>query len=85
MQGYPRQEAVRSKRYKYIRYFSKDNDRDQYLPNRSIEGEAPIYEELFDLQNDPNELTNLAPSLGHAEVLQTYRDRCQELLFELAQ
>ena len=85
MQGYPRQEAVRSKRYKYIRYFSKDNDRDQYLPNRSIEGEAPIYEELFDLQNDPNELTNLARSLGHAEVLQTYRDRCQELLFELAQ
>ncbi|TWU55867.1 sulfatase-like hydrolase/transferase [Rubripirellula reticaptiva] len=85
MQGYPRQEAVRGERYKYIRYFSKENDRDQYLPDASIAGEKPIYEELFDLQTDPRELVNLASSPEYEVTLQTYRDRCQELVVELAE
>lgn len=84
-QGYPRMEAVRGKKWKYIRYFSKENDRKQYLPDASINGEQPIYEELFDLENDPNEQVNLATNPEYASVLKGYRDRCQELVVELAQ
>ena len=37
-QGYPRMEAVRGTEWKYIRYFSKQNDRRKYLPDASISG-----------------------------------------------
>ncbi|MGZ0708909.1 sulfatase-like hydrolase/transferase [Coraliomargarita sp. W4R53] len=83
-QGYPRQEGVRGERFKYIRYYSKDNDRKQYLPN-GIEGEQPIYEELFDLDSDPKEQHNLANNPEYASVLAAYRTRCLELDTELAQ
>ncbi len=83
-QGYPRQEAVRSERYKYIRYFSRKNDRNKYLPD-GIVGEKAIYEELFDLQNDQKEQVNLAHNPKYAEVLTAHRKRCQELVTELAQ
>lgn len=83
-QGYPRMEAVRGKKYKYIRYFSKEHDRMQYLPFSSIEGEQPIYEELFDLEADPKEQTNLTSNPDYAAVLKKHRYRCQELVTELA-
>jgi arylsulfatase A-like enzyme len=83
-QGYPRQEAVRGERFKYIRYYSKDQDRLQYLPE-GIEGETPTYEELFDLDSDPKEQHNLANNPEYASVLAAYRTRCQELDAELAQ
>lgn len=83
-QGYPRQEAVRGERFKYIRYYSKDHDRLQYLPD-GIEGEAPTYEELFDLDSNPKEQHNLANNPEYASVLAAYRTRCQELDTELAQ
>jgi hypothetical protein len=38
-QGYSRMEAVWGAKWKYIRYFSKENDRGQYLPDATIEGE----------------------------------------------
>ena len=84
-QGYPRMEAVRGEKWKYIRYFSKENDRDQYLPDASINGEKPIYEELFNLQNDPKEHENLAENIEYQTVLKNYRERCQKLVKELAQ
>lgn len=48
----------------------------------SVEGEQPVYEELFDLRADPNETTNLAGELRHLEVLKEYRAICQELVTE---
>lgn len=84
-QGYPRMEAVRGKKWKYIRYFSKENDRGQYLPDASIQGEQPVFEELFDLENDPNEQVNLATNPEYASVLKHQQKRCQELLVELAE
>ncbi|MDF7800129.1 sulfatase-like hydrolase/transferase [Pontiellaceae bacterium B1224] len=84
-QGYPRMEAVRGTEWKYIRYFSKENDRKQYLPDASIEGEQPIYEELFNLKDDPKEQNNLAANPEYKNVLDQYRTRCQELVTELAE
>lgn len=84
-QGYPRMEAVRGKKWKYIRYFSRENDRNKYLPFASIEGEQPIYEELFDLEHDPKEMTNLAADPEYASVLEAYRERCKEQVLMLAE
>ena len=84
-QGYPRMEAVRGSKWKYIRYFSREHDRKQYLPDASIEGEQPVFEELFNLEDDPREQKNLALNPEYAEVLRTHRARCQELVVELAQ
>lgn len=84
-QGYPRMEAVRGTEYKYIRYFSKKNDRMEYLPDASIEGEKPVYEELFKISDDPHEQNNLAINPEYASVLNAHRERCQELVVELAQ
>ena len=83
-QGYPREESVRGREFKYTRYFSRENDRKQYLPYRTIEGEQPIYEELFNLMDDPAEMNNLAENPYFEMVLNTYRERCQELVTELA-
>ncbi len=83
-QGYPRMEAVRGERYKYIRYYSKENDRNAYLPD-GIEGEQPIYEELFNIKDDPKEQVNLAGNPEYAGILNAHRKRCQELVTELAQ
>lgn len=84
MQGYPRMEAVRGETWKYIRYFSKEKDRDRYLPDASIHGEQPVYEELFHLAIDPKESMNLAGEKKYAKVLKAHRKRCQELVTELA-
>ncbi|MCH6258700.1 sulfatase-like hydrolase/transferase [Puniceicoccaceae bacterium K14] len=81
-QGYARQESVRNERYKYIRYYSKEADRNQYLPD-GIAGETPIYEELFDLEADPKELRNLASNPEFVSILQAHRLRCDELVTEL--
>ena len=82
-QGYPRMEAVRGAQWKYIRYFSREKDRKRYLPDESINGEQPIFEELFDLQSDPKEQVNLANHSEHKAVLDHYRSRCQKLVHDL--
>ncbi|MDF7823581.1 sulfatase-like hydrolase/transferase [Pontiellaceae bacterium B12227] len=84
-QGYPRMEAVRGTEWKYIRYFSKENDRKQYLPDASINGEQPIYEELFNIKDDPKEKHNLAANPEYRSILNQYQTRCRELVTELAE
>ena len=84
-QSYPRVEAVRGKEYKYIRYFSKENDRKKYLPEASINGEEAVYEELFNLETDPEERMNLATVGEFKDTLEQYRERCKVLVKELAQ
>jgi arylsulfatase A-like enzyme len=83
-QGYPRQEGVRSKQYKYIRSFSKLNDRNKYVPNLSSKNnEQPIYEELFDIIKDPKEQNNLAGDKKYIKILNEYRKKCKKLVSEL--
>jgi arylsulfatase A-like enzyme len=80
-QNYPRIEAVRTTRYKYLRYFDKKKDKPhRYALTASIKGEQPIYEELYDLENDPHETTNLAQSSQHTETLKKLQTRCQTLV-----
>ncbi|NOZ24031.1 MAG: sulfatase [Planctomycetes bacterium] len=59
----PRCEGVRTGRWKYIRYIA----------------ENPVYEQLFDLQTDPLEETNLAGDPRYQSTLRELRNRCDEL------
>jgi arylsulfatase A-like enzyme len=55
----PRSEGVRSERWKYCRYLDS----------------APLYEEMYDLANDPEEVRNLAKDSGYANDLERLRGR----------
>lgn len=59
----PKWEGVRDKRWVYARYFEQ----------------KPAYEFLHDLDNDPDELTNLAGDAKQTQVLEMMRRRCDEL------
>jgi len=57
----PRSEAVRTERWKYIRYLDSQ----------------PVYEQLYDLANDPAEVDNLAGEAGSRAQLETMRGKWQ--------
>lgn len=59
----PRSEGVRTESWKYIHYIGTD----------------PVQEELFDLETDPKEKSNLVGKPEHAAMLYQLRDRCAEL------
>ena len=61
--GVPPLEAVRTERWKYIVYFSKDQ----------------TVEELFDLEDDPHEINNLSQSPEHKEILEQMRTEHMKL------
>lgn len=76
IQNYPRMEGVRTHKWKYIRYFDKEKDQlYAAMSVASINGEQPIYEELFDLENDPHEITNLISEQVHADVVKHLRNK----------
>ena len=69
---------------KYIRSFSKENDRNKYVPNQSSNNnEQPIYEELFDIIKDPKGENNLVGNKDYIKVLNEYRQKCKTLVSEL--
>jgi arylsulfatase A-like enzyme len=57
-----RSKAVRTKRWKYIRYFEQ----------------RPVIEELFDIQNDPIEAFNLAEKPEYFDILVRLRGLCDD-------
>ena len=59
----PKSEGIRTERFKYVRYFERN----------------PLYEQLFDLETDPNEVTNLVGDSAHDATLRALRARCDEL------
>ncbi len=59
----PKLEGVRTQRFKYSRYFEQD----------------PPFEELYDLENDPTESTNLAARKDAYPTLWKLRARCDTL------
>ena len=81
-QGYPIMQAVRGERWKYIRYWpTKYPEKPDYraILNLGLEGPPPVFEELYDLQADPTEQTNLANDPAHAAELARHRQRINEL------
>ncbi len=63
--------AVRDRRWKYIKT----------EPSASV---SPVgFEELYDLQNDPNEMHNLAGQAEHAETLRALRESLERLQAEI--
>ena len=60
----PKSEGVRGERWVYARYYEQE----------------PVHEQLFDLDSDPLQLTNLASDPAFAEVLARQRARCDVLL-----
>ena len=70
-------EAVRTRDWKYARYFAcpgatyREADVD-------FAGKAPIFEQLFDLRSDPAETKNLLGDPQHAATLAGLRRRCAQ-------
>ncbi|MBU2877919.1 MULTISPECIES: sulfatase-like hydrolase/transferase [Aliiglaciecola] len=83
IQNYPRMEGLRTHKWKYIRYFDKKKDQSYAkMSVASINGEQPIYEELFDLENDPLEINNVIADPINADVVQRLREKNAALVKE---
>lgn len=93
LQNYPVHESIRTRDWKYIRYFKRTEDPaqegrefrstlDDYNARLSstLNGEQPIYEELYNLADDPGETANLAGSREFSEI----KDRLSRRLLTLA-
>ena len=59
--------GVRTTRWKYTRYYRED----------------PVYETLYDLRGDPEELTDLARDAGYETILEELRAQCDAYEKEL--
>ena len=64
----PKSEGVRTQRWKYIRYYEQQ----------------PVYEELYDLLEDPHESCNLATNPKFSDQLARLRRRCDAMCVECA-
>ena len=81
IQNYPRMEGVRSHEWKYIRYFDKKKDQlYAEMSVASINGEQPIYEELYDLANDPQEIHNVIADPANAAIVKSMRKKNAKLV-----
>jgi arylsulfatase A-like enzyme len=92
IQNYPRSESIRTATWKYIRYFARTEDPSQVnKPYRgtldsyndcllsSLTSEQPVYEELFNLREDPGENLNLASDGQFRDTMETLRARLLQL------
>ncbi|MGJ8640501.1 MAG: sulfatase-like hydrolase/transferase [Opitutaceae bacterium] len=61
-----RSQGVRTERYKYFRYYEHD----------------PVIEELYDMEKDPLEMSNLAANPEYASVLEALRKKTENLYEE---
>jgi arylsulfatase A-like enzyme len=82
LQEYPLVQGVRSRRWKYMRYWPIRPVPEDYreILNLGLRGERPAYEELYDLREDPGESRNLAGVPGFGAPLNAMRERCVRLL-----
>ena len=72
----PFMEAVRTKEWKYVRFFPSSQS--QYVEaDTDFEGKEPAFEQLFDLVNDPTELHNMIADESQAGRIEAFRERCK--------
>lgn len=72
----PFMEAVRTKQWKYVRFFPSSQS--QYVEaDTNFEGKEPAFEQLFDLVNDPSELHNMIADESQAGRVEAFRERCK--------
>jgi arylsulfatase A-like enzyme len=89
-QNYPRCQGLIGERFKYLSYFKRHEDPaqdgrhlratlDDYESCRKTMSadEAPVHEELFDLNEDPGECHNLAGYADQQDRLAHMRQRCR--------
>uniref|UniRef100_UPI0035675938 sulfatase-like hydrolase/transferase n=1 Tax=Pontiella sp. TaxID=2837462 RepID=UPI0035675938 len=69
-------EAVRSKRWKYVRYFDHDGGWNYDEDDLDFSNRKPDFEQLFDLEADPGERNNLIGQ--YPEVLERLRAQCRK-------
>ncbi len=80
----PFMESVRTKEWKYVRYFRSEGP--EYAEaDVDFEGREPAFEQLFDLVNDPTEEHNLVADASQAARVQSLRERCQRYSASLVQ
>ncbi|MFI3170725.1 MAG: DUF4976 domain-containing protein, partial [Faecalibacterium sp.] len=93
-QNYPKSEAVRTKDWKYIRYFARTenpehahlrirntlDDYYEFLAQPEQMAQKAVYEELFDLANDPEETVNLIAAPEHQARLAELKKSLNELI-----
>ncbi|MXY68948.1 MAG: sulfatase-like hydrolase/transferase [Acidobacteriia bacterium] len=73
----PYMEAVRTKDWKYVRFFR--SDKAQYgEQDVDFRGRQPDFEQFFDLNNDPGEETNLIAAPSLLGRIQEFRERCRQ-------
>ena len=73
----PYMEAVRTKDWKYVRYFR--SDKAQYSEQDvDFRGRQPDFEQFFDLSGDPGEETNLIAEPNLQERVERLRERCRQ-------
>jgi arylsulfatase A-like enzyme len=75
-------EAIRTPRWKYVRYFQRPGNRYRDT-DVDFRGKDPIFEQLFDLAEDPGELLNAIGNTAHAKILERLRERCRAVSDEL--
>lgn len=84
IQNYPRMEGVRTQQWKYVGYFDKAKDQKyEDMLVASINGEQPVYEELFNLIDDPTESHNLVADPNYIEILERLRKENADLVKRL--
>lgn len=73
----PFMEAVRTKEWKYVRYFPAEKA--QYAEEETdFRGMEPAFEQLFDLANDPKEEVNLIDHESQRERAERLREKCRQ-------
>ena len=72
----PFMESVRTKEWKYVRYFK--SEKAEYAESDvNFEGREADFEQFFDLVNDPAEEHNLIAEPAHAGRIADFRQRCR--------
>jgi len=79
----PFSEAVRNRKFKYIRYFKNPGKGLYADEDVDFNKQQPIFEQLFELACDPAEKNNLADNKKYTKVLDALRQKCSRYSAEM--